>query len=679
MKDFESRFRRKSEGMWLPETAVDLETLDILAGFGIKFTILGPRQVKRVRKIGDREWKDVNGENFDIKMPYLCKLPSGRAIAIFFYDGGISHDVAFNNLLENGENFARRLMNAFNPQVNKPQLVHIATDGETYGHHHRFGDMALAYCFYYLESNKFAKRTIYGEYLEKNPPVYEVEIFENSSWSCVHCVERWRKDCGCNSGAHPGWHQDWRGPLKDAMDWLRDTVGSIYEEEISEYVKDPWKTRDDFIEVILDRSSENIERFLSEHNSKKLSRQEKIEVLKLLEIQRHAMLMYTSCGWFFDDISGIEAVQVIQYAARVIQLAQEVSGVSLEETYAGLLERAPSNIPKFKNGKGVYEKLIKTSVLDLLRVGGHYAISSIFEDYPETVKLYSYTCTSRSYDCMESGKRKLAVGRTTIRSDITCEENTITFAVLHFGDHNLIAKAHHYEDEDKFSDMCRRIKGAFAKSDVSEVIRLMDEYFGRYSYTLWHLFKDEQRKILDQIFSQTLKDTEDSFRRIYEEHYPIMQVANKMGLPLPKSLVSVVGLVFSADIQALLEREEFDLDELRKIAEEVREWHLSLDMTTLGFIAGRKIRGLMKKLSNEPEEIILFEGIIDLLKGVKMLGLDLNLWEVQNIYFSVGRKFFNIMRDRAKKNDDHAQKWLEYFNNLGGYLSVRISSEGKNE
>ncbi|HYE72224.1 MAG TPA: glycoside hydrolase, partial [Blastocatellia bacterium] len=187
MRDFTARFGRQPEGMWLAETAVDIPTLELLAAHGIKFTILAARQAGRVRPVNSEHWVDVSNGRVDPKMPYLCRLPSGSTISLFLYDGPISQSIAFEGLLMNGEILANRLLGAFTEQT-QSQLVHIATDGETYGHHHRYGDMALAYCLRFLESHGLAKITIYGEYLEKFPPTHEVEILENTSWSCAHGI-----------------------------------------------------------------------------------------------------------------------------------------------------------------------------------------------------------------------------------------------------------------------------------------------------------------------------------------------------------------------------------------------------------------------------------------------------------------------------------------------------------
>ena len=239
IRDFEFRFGRKPEGMWLPETAVDLEVLDILAGFEIRFTILSPYQAKRTRKLRGRGWRDASGGLIDPSMPYSVRLPSGRRIAVFFYDGPISQAIAFEHLLEKGENLAGRLQSAFSDSRTWPQIVHIATDGETYGHHHKQGEMALAYALHHIESNNLAKLTNYGEYLERHPPTHQAEIWERTAWSCVHGVERWNSNCGCNSGGYPNWNQEWRTPLRQAFDWLRDRAAARFEVNGRLIFKDP--------------------------------------------------------------------------------------------------------------------------------------------------------------------------------------------------------------------------------------------------------------------------------------------------------------------------------------------------------------------------------------------------------------------------------------------------------
>jgi len=670
MRDFEHRFKRKPGGMWLAETAVDLETLDILAEHGISFTILAPHQARRVRKIGEEGWKDVRDSKIDPKMPYLCRLSSGRSIAIFFYDGPISRDIAFGDLLKSGENFAARLVAAFSSQE-APQLVHIATDGESYGHHHRFGDMALAYALHHIESNDLAKTTNYGEYLENHPPLFEVQIFENTSWSCAHGIERWKADCGCNSGMHPGWTQAWRGPLREAMNWLRDAVANVYEKEMSPYIDNPWGARDDYIGVILDRSPETVEAFLSQHRTRELSKEEKVKLLKLFEMQRHAMLMFTSCGWFFDDISGIEAVQVMQYASRALQLAREVSGEDLESNYLQILERAPSNVPEFANGTQVWEVLVRPATIDLLRAGAHYAVSSLFEEYPDTIKISCYTAQNELYDLSEAGMQRLAVGKAKVNSDITGEECTIGFTVLHLGDHNIIGGVREYMGDEPFSLMRQEIQDAFGKSDVPEVIRLMDAHFETHNYSLWHLFKDEQRKVLDQILDSTLKEVETSFRQIYERHYPVMQVMKEMRIPLPKAFATATELIIGTDIREELRSEELDFERIQKLIEETKRWALELDMKSLGFVASERITSIMEELLEAPEEVEHLEKLQELFGVLSAVPMELDLWKAQNTYFSIGEDHYQAIQHRASAGDENATKWVEHFKALGDYLHVK--------
>ena len=429
IKDFEKRFNRYPAGMWLPETAVDTETLEELVNHGIKFTILSPRQARRIGKIGENEtWHDVDGERIDPTMAYQCILPSGRSINLFFYDGPTAQEISFGKLLKNGEKFTKRLLSAFNDVNDHPQIVHIATDGETYGHHHRFGDMALSYCLHHIESGNLARITNYGEYLDKHPPTHIVEIIDNSSWSCVHGVERWRDNCGCNSGSNPGWDQTWRKPLREAMDWLRDRIIPVFRSEASKYFEDPWNVRNEYIEVILDRSSKNVESFLRKYAVRELSRSEMVRALKLLEMQRNAMLMYTSCGWFFDDISGIEPIQIMQYALKAIQYGEDLQGLSLNSEYLKILKEAQSNTSE--NTLEIYKMFVETAKSDLLRVGTHYCISSVFEEYPEDTKIFCYTAKSEKYNRMEAGKLRLATGKAEITSDITLEDKNYLFCSI---------------------------------------------------------------------------------------------------------------------------------------------------------------------------------------------------------------------------------------------------------
>jgi len=358
LRDFEHRFGRSPEGMWLPETAVDVETLEILSEMGIRFTILSPRQARAVHRIHDHYWFDVSEGIIDPAMPYRVELPSGRHVTVFFYDEAVSRAVAFEGLLHDGETFVQRLMNAFSDDREWPQLVHIATDGETFGHHHKFGEMALAYALEKIEAGGLVRLTNYGEYLSRMAPTHQVEIRENTSWSCPHGVERWRSDCGCRAGGQDEWRQAWRGPLREALDWLRDTLASPFEVAASEYVKEAWEARDDSLEVVLNPSQRIKEPFFVRHAVRDLSLSEQTKVLTLMELQRFLMLMYTSCGWFFSDPSDLGTLQVLKYAARAVQMAEEIFGAPLREDFRNRLQGVKGNLPGLQDGRRLFDAFI---------------------------------------------------------------------------------------------------------------------------------------------------------------------------------------------------------------------------------------------------------------------------------------------------------------------------------
>lgn len=670
--DFKHRFGRFPEGMWLPETAVDLETLGVLAENGVAFAILAPHQARRTRRMDGRRWREVTGGRIDPKTPYTCHLPSGKAITLFFYDGPIARHVAFAGLLSSGEAFANRLADAFDDGDGEAdsQIVNIATDGETYGHHHRFGDMALAYCLRHIDSNNLAAITVYGEFLEKHPPTHEVEIIENSSWSCVHGIERWRSDCGCNSGS-PGWRQQWRAPLREALDWLRDSLAPVYERELGKYFGDPWKARDEYIEVVLDREPDRVDGFLSRQAARQLSRDEVVTVLRLLEMQRHSMLMYTSCGWFFDEISGIEATQVLQYAARAIQLARSAGGVELEPDFLGLLEKAPSNIPEHENGARIYNKLVKPAMVDLMRVAAHYAVLSLFKDYDEVTQVNCYTAHREEYMQRKAGEQKLAVGRARFRSNITRDARVITFAVLHLGDHNLMGGVREFGGGDAFLRMQQEIEEAFAKSEIAGTIRTIDTHFETHNYSLWHLFRDEQRIVFNRILESRMRDLEASFKRVYEHNYPIMLILRDLSIPLPKPFALSAEMTIAASLRRLLEAEKPDLMRLEQLVEEIARWKVETDWNSLSFAATSKLEGLLEALGNTPEDVALLETTEGLVRILRPSPLDLALTKAQPLYLSIARRFLPQVKEKAVSGDGDAGRWVEHFETLGRHLGVR--------
>lgn len=708
IKDFEKRFNRFPEGMWLGETAVDIPTLEILSECGIKFTILSPYQAKRFKAISEMEdpdeeeaaakteeppvkiagqsaalaetavkakkssWRDATGAKIDPRNAYLCRLPSGRTINLFFYDGPISQAIAFERLLDNGEKFARRLLEQANENNDRPRIVNIATDGETYGHHHKFGEMGLSYCLHMVENSKQARLSVYGEFLEKYPPEYEVEIIENSSWSCYHGVERWRSACGCNTGGRPGWTQEWRGPLRKAFDWLRDQLEPVFENNMKKYVSDPWKARDAYIDVILDRSEERIANFVERHATKTLSRRELVDMLHLLEMQYHAMLMYTSCGWFFDEVTGIESMQDIMYAARAMQLASIAAGRSFETRFLRILSEAKSNIPELVNAAVAYERFIKPAVVDLPRVGAHYAISSIFSEYPKVAKIYSYFAEAQIYDIREAGKHKLAVGKALLKSSVTLDEHLIAFAVLYLGDHHIFGGVREYAGEDGFMETKKEMEAAFDKSNVHEIILLMDKHFGAHNYSFWHLFKDDQKRIVNLVLQNTSAAVEGLLIQLYENNYPIMQAVRELNIPLPHPLKVPLDFVVNAKLRKILEAGDIDFPSLRKAINEIIQLSVELDTLTFNYLATQKITGMMERLFGEYDNTDLMRDIVELLKLLRKLPLTLDLWKSENICFLIRRIYYEGYLYRSERGDADAQTWIDLFNTLYENLNMKM-------
>jgi alpha-amylase/alpha-mannosidase (GH57 family) len=366
LRDFEYHFERKSESIWLPETACNWDTIEILISEKIKYIILDVGQAERIRKFGDAKWQGVTGGSIDPKMPYRCfsRLNRKKFIDIFFYDGPVSKAVAFDDVLQSSANLLGKIVNAVPPGSIENPIVSVATDGETFGHHKKFAERTLAY-FLTVHAPANSLRIVnYAEYIEEHPPTHEVEIKkgkngEGTSWSCPHGVDRWKDDCGCGGGG--SWHQRWRKPMREAMNWLRDQLILIYEKEGNKYFKDIWQARNDYIDLILEKSDSRINMFFEKNAKRILTHKEIDTCFKLLEMQKNSMLMFTSCGWFFSEISGLEAVQVLQYAAKAIETAHQITGKSLEREFKKKLALAESNIKKYKDGRGVYNKLVKTA------------------------------------------------------------------------------------------------------------------------------------------------------------------------------------------------------------------------------------------------------------------------------------------------------------------------------
>jgi alpha-amylase/alpha-mannosidase (GH57 family) len=643
--DFEPRFKRKPEGMWLAETAVDRETLQVLAEEGILFTILAPAQASRIRKIMVNEekeggWEDVSGSKIDPTRPYRCMLEGGLKIDLFFYDGPISHAIAFDKLLQSGEAFVERLKGGFSDERNWPQLLHIATDGESYGHHFPHGDMALAYTLLQIERQEIAELTNYGEFLSKNPAAYEVEIFEKSSWSCAHGVERWRSNCGCQPGGHPEWTQAWRQPLREGLNQLKNSLDLIFESSGKKWISDPWKARDSYIELIRKKEEgglkwEVMEAFLSQHRIRPLNGFEKEQTMKLFEIQRNALLMFTSCAWFFDEISGLETTQVLKYAGRAIQLAKEIDTTGLarksEGDFIEKLKTASSNIAEFENGAQIYQRFIKTSLFNTRRLIAVFALTSLFEAISKGAEFCSYRIDIQDYQKVEDGMITLAIGKVRVTSKITFTTEEAIFGVIHFGGHDFYSGVGGILEAEEYDQMKSELVKKFHHGSQADVVKTMIHYFGGEGFSLKDLFMEERRKILFHITRTLFSRYENMWREVYLDHQKLMLYLQSTQTKIPKTFLITAEQVLNHDLGNLISLLPQAINQLLKLTEEAKKWGITLELQTVEKRLRALIEDQMRTLieSELSQSIHTIHRFLDI---AEQADIHIILWEAQNLF-----------------------------------------------
>ncbi|MBM4255380.1 MAG: DUF3536 domain-containing protein [Deltaproteobacteria bacterium] len=672
VRDFVYRFGRRPHGMWLPETAVDTSTLEALAAQNITYTILAPHQAKRVRRLGQAAWEGVTEETFNTRRPYLCQLPSGKQIVLFFYDARIARGVAFEHLLDSGERFVERLVAAFQPDADEPQLVHLATDGETYGHHHRFGEMAFTYAMHELERRGLAQVTNYGEYLSLHPPQWEVEIVESTSWSCAHGVERWRADCGCRTGSLPGWTQQWRAPLRAALDWLRAEIDELFERQAGAFLRDPWVARDAYIDVILARSPQSIDEFCMRQSGRVLAPTEQQSVLQLLELQRHRLLMFTSCGWFFDELSGLEGTQILRYAARAIEIAKEL-GVSFEAEFVDRLRRAPSNLSTVGDGGHLYLTTVRPSRVDPAQVVANVAMGQILEPKLPHAAPPAFIAQRQDYEEESYGATALGVGRIHVTSRFTQAARTFVFAALKLSVHDVHCVVREDMSDNEYGPMKATLIETFARHSLSEVVRSLDRLFGEAYYTAKDLFLDDRRRVLAQIGEGMLERLEETYRQLYRENRRLMEYLHELNVPLPQGFALaaefLVNRTFGQVIAKVIAREPQD-DEVEEVLREARKWQVPLATKEAELLVSRAVEEHIAALLNDP----LSNGVTTasrLLQIAEHVNLRINLWRAQTLFVQVCRRHLHELLMRRGVNEAVARQ-LAALRRLGEQLRFAV-------
>jgi alpha-amylase/alpha-mannosidase (GH57 family) len=633
LTDFRRRFRREPEGFWLPETAADTATLAALAQEGIRFTVLSPYQATRVRPPGGA-WRDATGARFDPTLPYRVRV-GARELVVFFYDGHIARDLAFGDALSSPEALLRRLEGGFDPGRAHDEILSIAFDGETLGHHKKGGDETLAAALRAASRRTDLEIVNLGQALDRIPAEWEAEIAEGSSWSCAHGLERWRSDCGCSAGGPPGWRQAWRAPLRTALDALRGRLDGIFEREAAPLFPEPWSTRDRYAEVLLDPRRGDALEFLRREAGRTLAREEIVRGLGLLELQRQAQLMYTSCGWFFSELSGIETVQVLKYAARAIQLARDLVGLDLEPPFEAALARAPSNDPALRDGKKVYRELVKPSVVDLEGVAAHLAIASSVRPVPDAGRVFCYAYRLEGRRGAKSGPSSIVLGRLQLESELTRETLDALYCVLHFGAADFRCGIAPYRGAAHLAEVEEALR-AHSQS-LAHLLREVDRYFPGRDYGLRDLFLDERRAVAEVLLESSMRRYEDDYLEIFEDNRRLMEFLREIDSPIPgplrvaadvtltRRLLRVTGAARAGDLDLTAAERELSaiVDLAQRLGAHLRVTAVRHDVEEL--VSGR----LSALLAGRSPSVRALE-LTGILALAQRLGLWLDLWDAQN-------------------------------------------------
>lgn len=661
IRDFEYRFGRKPEGMWLSETAVDRDTLLLMAEEGIKFTILSPYQAARWRfREGDTQWCDAAGGTIPTGRAYRCSLGGGKYIHIFFYDPSLARGVAFDQVLEHSSKLLDQIDRTWalrGPFKGEPWLVNTATDGESYGHHFKFGDMALAAAFEALERDPSAKLVNYGWFLSSFPVVAEVEIIERTAWSCAHGLGRWSDDCGCHVGGGPDWTQKWRAPLRKALEYVRDSLAVHFETQMESLGADPWAARDEYIDLVLDRKN-RLAGFLKKHLADGSRSADVTRFLELLEMQRFAMLMFTSCGWFFDEISQLEAVLLLKYAARAIELAEKTGAPALEPQFLKLLEEAPSNLPEFANGANVFLKKVKPEVFSKARVAANYAIQSLARSAQREFQIYAYSILPQKEEDLGSNPVRCIYGLVSVRDDRTLRKEDFLYAVMHFGGLDFRCSVKPAPGEGEYECILTALEDAIEEQNTIKMVRVLDEKFGTDYFGLEDVLKDLRTAIASDISSKILDNYADLHRNLFNAYKPLALSLRHSGIKIPGDLRVSVRRVLSNEAENLVEDilvheiQQVSSDapwdstdfffrvhiaRLNSLQEEAKSWGVSLNLEEISEKLGRYLVRLLSRLLRTFDQ-----GDAGRLWRLLSLCRDMSVrpeaWKLQTLYFQFVNK-----------------------------------------
>jgi hypothetical protein len=680
--DFMRRFGREPEGIWLPETAVNGATLEILLEFGFRFIVLSPHQALRVRplegvsdaklpgapaaKAGDtqrartdgsspgtaddpRAWKDVSKGSIATGFPYRCFAPgaggkrdSARCIDIFFYDAPLSQDVSFNHLLRNGDSFADAIEAGYPRAGNN--LVVIATDGEIYGHHEPFADMALSYIIEAAGPRHGFTMTNFGAYLAEHAPLFEVELKpgpnnEGTSWSCFHGVGRWKEDCGDSTGGLPGWNQKWRAPLRAGLNSLAEALAALYEHETRGFLRNPRQSRDDYIQLIEDRRPAAAKSFLADHAARELAPPEAARALGLLESQRNAQLMFTSCGWFFSDLSGIETTQILRYAARAIELTGDAARGALDKKLLGDLKRALSNVPRAGTGADIYAAARASSALSMQCLAVLYAVASHLTGGKDITEIFGYPIRPRDETLRRMDGATVKIGSVDVTSRYTLESAAYEYLLHIEGDAGFACFIRDREGDNEYREMTDRLLKLATSSSKEKLFAAAAAHFGGRAITLKDFLVEDRERILKQLARKRLEAIEERFGDIYLESRNLLRLLTEANIPAPASLLIPAQAHLTRLLVNEVERWERSLDPaglegIRHIVSEAAEFGVPIDKSSAAASFTELILEKLRSLGGQldAEAACALEQFVNLSDE---MGIQTNFRDIQNRAYAI--------------------------------------------
>lgn len=620
--DFKKHFNRDPEGMWLAETAINMSTVKALIENGIKFTILSPFQAEKVKTHFSNEWINVSNGNIDPTQPYRIFADENKEkyLDVFFYDAPISTAISFEHLLRDSYNFANRLDTAAKPNQGRPTLVTVSTDGESYGHHEPFGDMCLSFFFKNIAEKYHMKPINYGAFLERFAPISEVVLkeginHEGTAWSCSHGVGRWKKNCGCSTGGEVGWNQEWRKPLREGLDALRDLLWEAYYQISEPLLQDVEKARNDYYFVFNGIWSKD--KFFEKNVKTKISPEQKITILEMLESQRFSQLMFTSCGWFFSDISGIETVQIIKYANAAIYYAQPHTKPDLEKVFLSYLKQTTSNVGTTHDGNVIYKSWIKPHELTPEKAVNQFIVKSHLTNRIKEQDIYLYTITPTN--------------------DLTFWQEDTVFRALNCHTCNI------YTDRTSIYSVLLIDKNGQVKTYISTNILNLDaikkellsatthnEILKKYYKTILTMADlnfEESADIMDILWSKKTNRLNKDLNKLYTGFKELIEETVRMGGYLPPEIKSAIEIIMSAKLYQEIKDVSIWTTKTLKPALNIidlsKSLHLKLNVNESSYYLELYLKSLVNRIEKSKDPKIINE-VVSFLSIYEKLGIKIN-------------------------------------------------------